>query len=688
MTSGTGNSSYLGKYREIILAVAFFLVFDLAVLVLNFYISFQISEDALAINLAGRQRMLSQRMTKALLTIENDAQRGIPNTEARSELKKTVDLFDTTLSGFRHGATVTGGDERPVYLAAVSAADGQAILDKADAVWRPYRKLLAPLTKESEYLPEELETADRYARANNLKLLALMNGLTTHLEQTANAKADTLRKVQTGGILLALLNFAFILFKFIRRLRDNDRKVEAAHKETAEILGTVKEGLFLLDAELRIGSQFSHSLSNVLGCPIEAGADFRKLLQGMVPANTFNLTCDYIDLLFGDRVKESLVSDLNPLTVVEVVVADSDGKPSRRFLSMQFNRALEDGKTSHLLVTVFDITTQVELEHALAEAKEKAKAEIEIMLDLLKINPATLDLFLKNAETALLDINEYLRSAGNGMDYRRTVATIFRKMHSLKGDAASLGLEMFEHLAQQFESLLAELREKGSISGDDLLALPLPLEEFLHRIAMVRDLTARLAAYHDAFSTNDDGDAFSHNLTRLAQRVAQDHGKEVHVVTDLDLMKSLPNKMRSELQDIAVQLLRNAVAHGIEPSAERKELAKPPTGKIHVALTSAESGEWALTFRDDGRGLSPQVIRAALLRSGRYSESQLDELDNRQIVMKIFEPGFSTSQQVNRDAGHGIGMDVVKSKVEQLGARIRISSRVDTYTQFSIHFSA
>src|SRR5205807_494510 len=82
------ESSYLGKYREIVLAVAFFLVFDLAVLVLNFYISFQISEDALAINLAGRQRMLSQRMTKALLTAESDFEHGLPETTALEELKK------------------------------------------------------------------------------------------------------------------------------------------------------------------------------------------------------------------------------------------------------------------------------------------------------------------------------------------------------------------------------------------------------------------------------------------------------------------------------------------------------------------------------------------------------------------------------------------------------------------------
>lgn len=680
------SGSYFGKYREIILAVAFFLVFDLAVLVLNFYISFQISEDALAINMAGRQRMLSQRMTKALLTAESNIQRGLPNTEALAEIKQTVELFDTTLGGFQNGATVIGGDEKPAALQAVTAPKGRVILVKADAIWRPYKALLDPLTSGTGS-PEQFDSADRYARENNLTLLALMNKLTTQLEQTANAKADTLRKVQTGGILLALLNFAFILFKFIRRLRENDRKVEAAQKETAEILGTVKEGLFLLDPQFRIGSQYSASLHQVLGRSIEAGTDFRMLLRGMVPGAIFTLACDYIDLLFGDRVKEALIGDLNPLTVIEVAVPGENGTITRRFLTLQFNRVREEGKISHLLVTVFDVTVQVELEQALAKAKEKAKAEMEIMLDLLKINPATLSLFLKTAEQTLLEINEHLRSAGGALDYRRTVNTIFRKIHTLKSEAATLGLEMFESLAQQFESLLAGLREKGAVSGDDLLALPFPLEEFLESVAMVRDLTARLAAYHDAFSPAADSDAFALNLSNLAQRVAQDHGKEVQLVTDLELLNSLPQKMRNALQDITIQLLRNAVTHGIEPASKRQGQSKPATGNIYVALKPTDAGEYELILRDDGRGLSQQEIRAELLRSGRYTEDQLSELDERQIVMKIFEPGFSTAHHVSRDAGHGVGMDVVKQRVEQLGARLRISTRTNAFTQFSIHFA-
>ncbi|OWW22418.1 type IV pili methyl-accepting chemotaxis transducer N-terminal domain-containing protein [Noviherbaspirillum denitrificans] len=681
------SSRFAGKYREIILAVACFLVFDLAVLVLNFYISFQISEDALSINLAGRQRMLSQRMAKALLVIETDVERGATGAQARTELGRTVELFDTTLKAFQSGGTATGGDDKPVRLARVDSPEGRNVLAQANELWLPYRQKLVPLLAPGAFTPLQLAEASEKARDTNLKLLALMNALTSQLEQTANAKADTLRMVQTGGILLALMNFAFILFKFIRRLRDNDRKIEAAQKETADILGTVTEGLFLLDSTMHIGSQYSASLQRILGRPVAPGTDFRNLLGDLVKESTFDLAIDYIELLFGDRVKESLIGDLNPLTAVEFTFTNPEGMPVRRVLSMQFNRVRDNGKVSHLLVTVFDITAQVELENALADAKEKAKAEIEIMLDLLKVNPATLEQFLKNAEAALLDINAHLRAASSENNHRRMVGTIFRKIHALKGEAAVLELHLFENLAQQFESQLAELRDKGMVSGDDLLSLPFPVEEFLQKISMVRDLIARLSDYHSAFNVAAD-DGFASNLATLAERIAADHGKQVKIETDLDLMRSLPQRTRVELQDIAVQLLRNAVAHGIETAGERHERAKPAAGSIYIGLKPTESGEYALTLRDDGRGLSPQHIRDALLKSGRYNEAQLAELDDRQIVMKIFEAGVSTATQVTRDSGHGVGMDVVKNKVAQLGARIRISSRVDAFTQFSIHFAA
>ncbi|MBI3560548.1 MAG: type IV pili methyl-accepting chemotaxis transducer N-terminal domain-containing protein [Gammaproteobacteria bacterium] len=686
------TSSYLGKYREIVLAVAFFLVFDLAVLGLNFYISFQIAADAVSINLAGRQRMLSQRMTKALLGLQQASSKGLMIDAGLKEVDTTFGLFDATLRSFELGGQVTGGDGKPVMLERVTTTAGHELIRQAKALWEPFKGLLLPLHSGVEYTPQQLDAAVQYAVANNLTLLKLMNNLTTDLEQTAALKADRLRLVQTTGIVLALLNFMFILFKFIRRLRATDRKAEMAQKETTEILDTVKEGLFLLDAEFRFGSQYSASLTSILGNPIIPGSDFRAMLQAMVAPTVYTATIDYINLLFGDRVRENLVQELNPLTAVEVQVPRPHGGVVQRFLTLQFNRVVIDGRISHLLVTVFDVTKQVELEAALVDAKKKVKAEVNILLGLLDVEPATLNYFLNKTEQGLLEINEQLRSVGNTRhDYRQMVAAIFRQIHALKGDAAALGLTMFEELAQQFEATLAVLRDKQELSGDDLISLPLPLDEFFDRIGMVRDLISRLASYHDVLAPEDNPAALSEDLKKLALRIARDHGKEVEVSSNLQLIKQLPSPTREKLKTIAVQLMRNAVVHGIEPVTERIELAKPAAGHISVALKSAnEDGDgydYEFVLRDDGRGLIPRRIRAALVQTARYSQTHLDELSDVQVIMKIFEPGFSTFTKANRDAGHGVGMDVVKEKLQQLGAHLQIVTREDDYTQFSIRFA-
>ncbi|MEO7579281.1 MAG: ATP-binding protein [Massilia sp.] len=690
----SASASPFHKYREIIIAVALFLLFDMSVLVLNFYTSFQIDQDAVAINLSGRQRYVSQRVARTLLELDAARAAGQPRKQATlDELRAGAKIFQVSMVAFRQGGVVPGGDGKPVQLEAVASEHGQALLGRAEALWNPYFHLLQPLLADNHYSDAQLSAALAYSQANNLELLTVANDFVSEAQAIGASRASRLRTIQTIGIALSLLNFAYTVFASLRHLFANDRQVAIAQQETAEILDTVKEGLFLLDANMKVGSQYSTSLARMLGRPVGAGTDFRLLLQSMVSEQTFTLACDYIELLFGERVKEALTGDLNPLTFLEVNVAGENGVATPRFLTLQFNRVLKDGKISHLLVTVFDVTLQVGLERALAQAKLKSKAEMEVMLDLLKVDPATLGVFLKSAEHSLLEINGHLRAAGGALDYRRTVNTIFRKIHTLKGEAAMLGLEMFENLAQQFETLLSSLREKGAVSGEDLLALPFPLEEFLQRVAMARDLTARLAAYHDAFaapaerSEDSAGDAFAARLDALAQRVAHDQGKQVQLVAELDLLKAMPHKTRTELQDITVQLLRNAVAHGIEAADERADLAKSASGTIYVGLKPAEAGEYELILRDDGRGLAPPAIRAALLRSGRYSEQALAQLDDRQVVMKIFEPCFSTVERAGRDAGHGVGMDVVKQRIEQLGARLRISSRSNVFTQFSIHFA-
>lgn len=687
--------SYLGKYREIILAVAFFLVFDMAVLVLNFYISFQISESAINLNLSGRQRMLSQRMTKSLLITQSDATQYTTNPKNQEELSKTVALFDATLLGFKQGGMVMGTDEKKVELKELQDEKYKQIIHKADQIWNPYKELLAPVLK-GKATNDQINAAVRYARGNNIELLGLMNKLTTELEKDASQRANFLRLVQSVGILLATLNFLFILFKFIRRLQENDRLVEAAQQETTEILGTVKEGLFLLDADYKVGSQFSTSLSTILGIEITAGMDFRAELKKIVQADTYEAASDYIGLLLGGRVAEALVESLNPLTLIPVQIRTSENNVKVRYLTFHFNRVVVDGGISHLLVSVFDVTEQQELGIALAEAKRQAKTEIEVMLEILKVDPMLLAEFLGNTEKVLHSINDQLKDNGKSKDPKKIINVIFRQVHTIKGEAASLGLDMFETIAQEFEGTLSELRSNETLSDDDLLALPGPLDEFFLKITAVQELSGKLLAFsknNTKASTDaepvivNQGDNFTANLQMLAHRIAQDHDKSVSVTAELDSLDSLPSTIQKEIKDITLQLLRNAVAHGVEPTHIRKSQNKAPIGSIYIGLNK-QGDDYELVVRDDGHGLNAEDIKQSLIEKGLYTEMQLNELDPKQIVMKIFEPGFSTAVTVDRDAGQGVGMDIVKQKIGAIGARLGIASKKNLYTMFSVRFQA
>lgn len=682
------NTGVLGKYREIVIAVAFFLVFDLGVLILNFYTSFQIAEDAVAINLAGRQRMLSQRMTKSLLLLQNDLHANVSAQElktVRDELAATVRTFDTTFRSFREGGNAPGANGAQVVLKPVRTERGKNILEQADTLWQGYYAALQPIISQTTVEPLALENAVLHARNSNVRLLGLMNDLTNDLELVASEKASWLRRVQTAGIALALLNFAFILFKFIRQLRASDAKTEAAQQETQEILATVREGLFLLDPQFRIGTQQSQSMRTILQHELNPGTEFLPVLKGMVPGPVYEAACGYIELLFGNRVKEVLVASLNPLSEVEVKLPDGKGQIVTRYLSFQFNRVTQDGRVPHLLVTVQDVTERVQLMRQLSAAKSEARLEVDVLLRMLAAEPKVLQDFLASMDAALHNINEELRSAGErGKGYSQMIAHAFRLIHACKGEAAVLGLEMLEAQAHEFEQSLVLLREKASLDGNDMVALSVALNGLFDRVNMVRGITERIAGFGAA--TNGGQKAGHEGLESLAMRIASTQNKQVYLSAELDALENLPGQVASDLRQIAIQLVRNAVTHGIEAPEERMQLAKPLAGRIHVACQPAADGSFQFVLRDDGRGLSPERIRMALVKAGDCTVSEAAAMDERQLIMRIFEPGFSTAENADVDAGRGVGMDVVLDKVKALGGRLHLSTRPNEYTEFSIRF--
>ena len=136
-----------------------------------------------------------------------------------------------------------------------------------------------------------------------------------------------------------------------------------------------------------------------------------------------------------------------------------------------------------------------------------------------------------------------------------------------------------------------------------------------------------------------------------------------------------------KIGDPMVHLIRNAVDHGIETPEQRRALGKPETGLIEVSAYH-ESGNIIIKIKDDGKGLDHKKILEKSIERDLVKEGE--ELTEAQIQNLIFQPGFSTAEQISNVSGRGVGMDVVKRNINTLGGDIEVISKAGTGSTFII----
>jgi two-component system chemotaxis sensor kinase CheA len=127
------------------------------------------------------------------------------------------------------------------------------------------------------------------------------------------------------------------------------------------------------------------------------------------------------------------------------------------------------------------------------------------------------------------------------------------------------------------------------------------------------------------------------------------------------------------VRDALVQLVRNAVAHGIEPAAERERAGKPAAGRVRIEV-ERRGGRVAFTCRDDGRGVDAAAVRAAAARKGLVDAEEAQGLEGDALAALLLRGGLSTSPRVSELAGRGVGLDVVRDAAARLGAEVALRS--------------
>ncbi len=167
---------------------------------------------------------------------------------------------------------------------------------------------------------------------------------------------------------------------------------------------------------------------------------------------------------------------------------------------------------------------------------------------------------------------------------------------------------------------------------------------------------------------------------RLIRDLGAELGKDVVLITEGGETE-LDKTVIDQLNDPLVHMVRNSIGHGIESPAVREAIGKPSKGRITLSATHSGANV-VLTVSDDGAGLDVERIRAKAIEKGLISEHA--ELTDRDIQALIFEPGFSTAQEVSNVSGRGVGMDVVRQAVDALRGSIEVTSEAGKGTTFAV----
>ncbi len=359
------------------------------------------------------------------------------------------------------------------------------------------------------------------------------------------------------------------------------------------------------------------------------------------------------------------------------------------------------------MLSVRDVTEMKEL----AAAAGAQKRELEIIGQILAINQEKFHEFVDSSAKFLAENKQLIENVGPAVGDKpapEVVTQLFRNMHTIKGNARTYGLMHLTNMVHEAEQAYDTLRKDPAAPWDQQTLLDqlaqahAAIEEYAYvnetklgrkgpgrrggvdKFLMVqKDQIQQAIGILDTIDwtqgkASQDAVARVHNsLMRIGTdsmdsilagvldslpSLAKELGKEVPKSSIIDHGIVIKNQVADLVRNVFMHLYRNSLDHGLESAGERAAHGKPPAGHIQLELSLAE-GALCLRLRDDGRGLAVTRIREKALEKALITADQ--QLTPEQVAQLIFEPGFSTAEQVTEVSGRGVGMDAVKSFVER-----------------------
>jgi signal transduction histidine kinase len=505
-----------------------------------------------------------------------------------------------------------------------------------------------------------------------------------------------------------------------RHEREKQELLGASNRITDAILKHVEQGFFFLDAKGKIQPQVSQSLAQLFRRQDFHNQSFERLLGPLVTAKTLTVARNHIAGLLGAAPRDS-IADSNPLQDVEVRLPNPDGSFDAAHYAFEFMPI--ECEPRMWLARVSDITMRVQLSRELEELQLQVQTQGEVLRCVLQMGGARFAALLQRTDSSMKTINMVLKKPAREEEaFRNKLEEALDEVDRVRRDAAAFKLFALEGAARQFEDSLHDLRSRSALSGSDFLPLAVKLDQLYGQFAQLKSLTASSAPPRETGAaappanmtengteiiqapkfmaersaaqavsvpgTNSSAPAGSleNTLRALTDHVAQEHNKTV--ILDMLGLHLVPAQYQAAVKNVAIQLIRNAVMHGIETPAAREAAGKSSHGTLRLEFKQTGDQGFELLFEDDGGGLDPDQVRATAIARGVITGEGAARLRDREAIKLIFKSAFSTLPSAPGEPPHGTGLSLVRRYVHEAGGKIALASLLGHETRFKVSLPA
>jgi two-component system chemotaxis sensor kinase CheA len=456
------------------------------------------------------------------------------------------------------------------------------------------------------------------------------------------------------------------------------KSIQAQRDEIAAMRDNLKEGIFLMDRELRIEPSYSKALEEVLSGSGFQGKSFTGLLAKSFSPGELDTIKDYFTMIFEGTIDPDMLEEINPLHEFAYTSVETGEQKTLRGLFAPVDRG--NGEI-FILGTFQDITAEVTLKKQLVEEENLRQEEMRSVFELLQVEQKVFNEFIEDTEYEFERVNDKLKD--RNIPPEQILVDIYQSIHAIKSNALIVGLESFGEKLHRLETEIKELRRKEKKSFADLLHLTVEIEERMRDKDKFLEILRRIQAFNSGSGETIERDVnvFVELLTRACNKAALDLGKQVRLEVECD-PNALLHGQRRAMKEMLSQLVRNAVYHGIEEPEKRTDRKKDKTGLINLFIT-VENDSIHMVLKDDGQGLDLEKIAAQAEAQGLI-RGPADRTDKQFLSNLIFHPGFSTSSTENMYAGRGIGLNLIRDRLKELHGSIKIRSVKGKGTTFDI----